>query len=327
MEHIQPEQIKKLLSDSIYSIEEHRDKFFVDPKADFTRKKLISLEDTILFTMTTTNDNLSSEILDFFPENNLPTKSALVQQRSKIKPEAFSFLFQDFSAKIPVTNKFKELRLVAGDGSRLNTPYNPSDKDSFCTPFNNKKGFNQYHLNTFFDPLNRIFIDGLVQGACSMDEQAACCAMVDRYHGEDFGSVFLLDRGYDSFNVISHIHNRKQFFLIRFTSSFAKNLAAKTPGLLDGTEVDKIITIHVGRRRTKKNLALENYHYIPKKRRYDFIDAESDHVDHFLIRVLKFPLSDDSYEYIVTNLLDDKFPLEDIKSLYNLRWEIMPISG
>ena len=37
-------------------------------------------------------------------------------------------------------------------------------------------------------------------------------------------------------------------------------------------------------------------------------------------RVLKFPISENSYEYIVTNLPLCSFKLEDIKSLYALRW-------
>ncbi|SDL74484.1 Transposase DDE domain-containing protein [Sarcina sp. DSM 11001] len=37
-------------------------------------------------------------------------------------------------------------------------------------------------------------------------------------------------------------------------------------------------------------------------------------------RVLKFPIGEDSYEYIVTNLPKYAFPLQTLKELYNLRW-------
>ena len=43
-------------------------------------------------------------------------------------------------------------------------------------------------------------------------------------------------------------------------------------------------------------------------------------VDVLKFRVLKFPISDNSYEYIVTNLPLCSFKSEDIKSLYALRW-------
>lgn len=39
-------------------------------------------------------------------------------------------------------------------------------------------------------------------------------------------------------------------------------------------------------------------------------------------RVVRFKISDDSYETVVTNLPDDKFSPEMLKALYHLRWGI-----
>lgn len=39
-------------------------------------------------------------------------------------------------------------------------------------------------------------------------------------------------------------------------------------------------------------------------------------------RVVRFPLSEDSFECVVTNLPSDDFPAEKIKQLYNSRWAI-----
>ena len=39
-------------------------------------------------------------------------------------------------------------------------------------------------------------------------------------------------------------------------------------------------------------------------------------------RIVRFPISDDSYECIVTNLPSDEFPSEQIKLLYYARWAI-----
>ena len=55
-----------------------------------------------------------------------------------------------------------------------------------------------------------------------------------------------------------------------------------------------------------------------KNRHYDFIEPESDDTDALQLRVLKFPIEEDSYEYIVTNLPKYAFPLQTIKELYNL---------
>ena len=53
---------------------------------------------------------------------------------------------------------------------------------------------------------------------------------------------------------------------------------------------------------------------------YDFISPKSNEVDVMNLRVLKFPISDNSYEYIVTNLPKYSFSIETIKHLYHLRW-------
>jgi hypothetical protein len=39
-------------------------------------------------------------------------------------------------------------------------------------------------------------------------------------------------------------------------------------------------------------------------------------------RIVRFPISDDTYETIITNLPTEKYPAEEIKKLYALRWGI-----
>ena len=42
----------------------------------------------------------------------------------------------------------------------------------------------------------------------------------------------------------------------------------------------------------------------------------------FECRVVRFKISDDTYESIITNLDESEFNIQDIKELYHLRWEI-----
>lgn len=39
-------------------------------------------------------------------------------------------------------------------------------------------------------------------------------------------------------------------------------------------------------------------------------------------RVVRFPVSENSFEVIITNLSEKEFPLEKIKEIYNMRWGI-----
>ena len=108
--------------------------------------------------------------------------------------------------------------------------------------------------------------------------------------------------------------------LIRVPAAFAESMYKGPEHWLEKETEDENITVHIGRRRTKKNAQLQNYHCLPKSRRYDFIEPGSDNTDALQLRVLKFPIGEDSYEYIVTDLPQYAFPLQTIKELYNLRW-------
>ena len=61
--------------------------------------------------------NLTNELIDAFDADpTLPSASAFVQQRCKIKPEAFKSIFNGFSSKI-VREESNTLRILAVDGS------------------------------------------------------------------------------------------------------------------------------------------------------------------------------------------------------------------
>ena len=120
-------EIRKNLFSVFSSLLERRDEFLTNPASDFTRKKKISFEQTMLFPMIAGADNVATELLDLFGEEDLPLPSAMIQRRNQIKKEAFKELFFQFNRTIPVTKTFRGYRLIACDGTRLNLPYNPSD--------------------------------------------------------------------------------------------------------------------------------------------------------------------------------------------------------
>jgi hypothetical protein len=177
------------------------------------------------------------------------------------------------------------------------------------------------HLNCLYDPLNDIFLDMEPQGIHQMDEKAALCTVLDRQKEDlTYRRIYIADRGFASFNILAHAIHNDQLFLIRIPVSFAKSICLGHEDWLDMTSFDKELHVRVGRRKTKKNLELENYHCINRRRRYDFIEPGSDEIDSLKLRILKFPISDDSYEYIVTNLPMYGFSETTVKELYGLRW-------
>ncbi len=320
MQHYSADLVKNALSSSIGFLLENRKDFLTNPNSDFTRVKKICFEKTILFPMIAGSDNVATELLDLFGEDNLPLPSAMIQRRNQVKPEAFIELFSRFTKQIPVRNTFHGYQLVACDGSRINLPYNPSDPDTFIQCIEGRKGINQVHLNALYDPLNDLFLDAILQGIHDMDEKGALNSLLNRNANEKNKRIYICDRGYASYNIFANAIHNHQLFLIRVSESFAKNLCTGSKYWLDGSSADELISINIGRRNAKKLRELENYHYLPKNRHYDHLDAGSDETDCLQIRVLKFKISENSYEYIVTNLPKYAFPLSCIKELYAIRW-------
>ncbi|MBQ2678732.1 MAG: IS4 family transposase [Firmicutes bacterium] len=319
MQHFSAEQVRTDLLNTIDSLFAHRDDFLVNPLSDFTRTKKISFNQTMLFPMIAGSDNVATELLDFFGEEKLPLPSAMTQRRNQVKPEAFRELFFLFTNRFPVQKTFHGYQLVACDGSRLNLPYNPSDPDSFIRCISGRKGINQMHLNSLYDLLNDIFLDVELQGIRQMDEKGAFTRFLDKNAQSDRKRIYIADRGYASYNILAHAIHNGQLFLVRIPESFAEHLCSRE-NWLEGSNRDEVISIHIGRRRSRKLLQLENYHCIPASRHYDFLEAGSCETDCLQLRVLKFPVSEDTFEYIVTNLPAYGFSLTTIKELYNLRW-------
>ncbi|WP_035766978.1 IS4 family transposase, partial [Butyrivibrio sp. NC2002] len=265
-------------------------------------------------------DNVATELLDLFGEEDLPLPSAMIQRRNQIKKEAFKELFFLFNRTIPVTKTFRGYRLIACDGTRLNLPYNPSDHRTLVNNIEGRKGFNQAHMNALYDILNDLFIDVEIQGMNEMDENGAFCRFLDKHSKLCSKTIYIADRGYATFNNYAHALRNNQLFLFRMKETDALNLCPSQPHIMDGAYVDEDISIHVGRRRKKSNRKYGNYHFVRKRHRYDFIAPNADDIDILNFRVLKFPLSSGKMEYIATNLPSNEFPLKLIKDLYNLRW-------
>ena len=61
---------------------------------------------------------------------------------------------------------------------------------------------NKLHLNAFYDVLNRIYTDVLVQTAADYNESRACATMIDRSKLEHV--ILVADRGYENYNIFAH---------------------------------------------------------------------------------------------------------------------------
>lgn len=321
MKNLSPSFWKETLLQSIDMIIDHKNLYFEHPKTAFSRTQKISLWDTMLFPMIADHNTTAVELLDYFQMDDLPSQAAMSYRRNQLKVSAYKAVFDDFTSKIPHKRTFRGLRVIACDGTRLNTPYNPKDQNSFVDNIEGRKGFNQYHLTTCYDVLNEVFTDAVIQDYYSMNEKLALNEMMDRRNGTS-NLLFVADRGFASYNVAAHAVNNGHKFLIRLTHPMSKKIFCDTVNLDKVETCDIEDTFYVGRVRNKHSKSLRNYHFVHSNKRYDYVPIGSKKIDQFHARLVKFTLSSGNTEYLLTNLPIKDFTLSDLKELYRLRWGI-----
>lgn len=294
--------------------------FLKNPKADFTRNRKINFKTMIGVTMNSGGATMSKELLDYFDFNvETPTVSAYTQQRSKVLPEAFEFLFHSFTQENTNSmNKFKGYRLVACDGSNLSIANNPSDVETLWVHNQYGDTSNHLHLNAFYDVLNRIYLDAILQPASEYQEYRACVNMMERSTLDKV--ILIADRGYENYNVMAHAINKGWKFVIRIKDIGSNGIASglKLPHK-DTFDID--ISLTFTRRQTKATKEA-GYKFMPTCQTFDYLPIKSKDTYSLNFRITRFAISDDSYEILITNLNRYDFSVEDLKEIYHLRWGI-----
>lgn len=297
--------------------------FTMHPGKDFSRKKKWDFASVMKFIISMEGKSLKDELLKYFEySSEHPTNSSFNQRRAQIKPEAFEYLFRAFLSKYNNNdNLYQGYKLIACDGSDINIAHNPDDTETYFQNGSKARGYNQLHLNALYDLQNRMYIDAVIQPARLENEHGAFCDMVDRYEGVQ-KTVFIVDRGYESYNNIAHVNEKGLYYLFRVKD---KNSSGILSGLKlpDEDEYDVTISIQLTRKCTKEVLSHpEIYKCSHKKEFLDFIDLDKNPFYLLEFRVLRFPVSGTEYECIITNLPSDEFTGSDIKILYGMRWGI-----
>lgn len=290
-----------------------------DPDKDFSRKRKMSFFDTILIILSMAGDPIREELLDYFEyDPDTATVSAFVQARAKVLPEAFEELLHLFNKAYPCTETYKGYRLIGVDGSDLNIPYDPLDKETLHNNGPDAKSSNMYHINAAYDILNNRYVDLIIQGAAHKYEQKAMWTMADRFPEKK--TIFIADRNYPTWNNMEHICRSGKFFLIRTQDINSKSGLLKRFNLPD-SEFDMDIQTTLTTKQTKEIKAHpEKYRFLASTSTFDFIDKDDPFYE-VSYRVVRFKLDGkEEYESIITNLPRDGFSPEEIKHLYHLRW-------
>ena len=207
--------IKGKLQALIDEMDQYHWLFTRNPEKDFSRIKKWSFGGIMRFLISMEGKSLRDELLEHFSFSaETPTNSSFNQRRAQILPEAFEFLFREFTTVTSGEKLFRGYRLLACDGSDLCIAHNPQDETTYFQSTPDSKGFNQMHLNALYDLLSRSYADAIIQPAHQENENKAMCDMIDRYAGHS-KTLFIADRGYENYNIFAHVQENGMFYLIR----------------------------------------------------------------------------------------------------------------
>ena len=294
--------------------------FCVNPDTDFTRNRKLDFETIMKTILCMGASPIKDELLKFNDFSiDTPSVSAFVQARSKIKPEAFKALFNGFNKKTFKKKLYHGYRILAIDGSEL--PIDNTIFDDETTELRHgtlAKPYSAYHLNASYDLLERTYDDIIIQGEAKKDENDAFYQLVDRYGGPK--AIFIADRGYESYNSFEHVVQSGNKYLIRVKDIGSQSGITRSLGPFPDGEFDIDVFRMLTLKQTKMTKACsEIYKIVTKSMRFDFMNKDNPWYE-FHCRVVRFKITENTYETVITNLSREELSMEEISEIYNMRW-------
>lgn len=298
-------RISQEVSDSSF-----QEKFKLN-KNDFTRRRKQSFLFTIIFISNFIRKSLSLEIENFVSylqtqcaQSNAEsfTKSAFVQCRKKIDPDAFKHLssvvvnefYSDNEASVKLWNGF---RVLAVDGSRLTLPRTQELKEIYGeTKSQNSNGVVQARVSVLYDVLNNIVLEGIMSplsvGEGNLAKQHLAIASEK--------DLIIYDRGYPSFDLIYNHTKENVDYIIRVKTDFS-NI---TKAFADSGKTSQTVDISPGQHKGYSNKPYNKEATIK-------------------VRLIRVELTSGQIEILITSLLDSKkYSQKIFKELYFKRWGV-----
>ena len=319
-----PKKIKRILKKCINELSNTPELFAKNPSKDFSRTRKLPFKQMVKIILSMTGKSIRGELMDCLGLNfNMPTVSAFVQQRNKIHSKAFETLFQNFTSSIEKQNLYRGYRLLAVDASDLHVPTNSDEEDSFYTGATNKRPYNLIHINALYDLRRKIYTDVSIEGRRKENGVKAFVSMVDR-DPSSVPTIYIADRGYEAYNNMAHIQEKGQKFIIR-AKDFSCGGIVYSLNLPQNDEIDEEVNLYLTRK--QRTYTDKNIKFLPPKCVFDYLPISCNkHTSvapyELKFRVVRFKLTESTYEVLITNLDKKDFNIDTLKELYAMRWGI-----
>ena len=323
------QEVKDKLNTAIEELCKTSWMFVKDPSRDFTRDRKLPLHKLISILLCMEGGSLTNELLRYFRcSQNTVSSSAFIQQRQKLNEFAFPSLFDLFVKNTDEERLYKGFRLLAADGSDIQIPTDPKHTESYFPGANGQASYNLLHLDAVYDLLLHTYVDASVCAKREWNEKGVLCNMVDR--SDISNALIVADRGYESYNLIAHIQEKGWKYLIRVKDIHSSGIASGLD-LPDTEEFDLFCPLQLTRRKnsiTKPLLSDRNhYRWLPTTTPFDYLPVGEHRHDPVVFytlpfRIVRFKLSNASFETVITNLNPEEFSPAELKYLYSRRWGI-----
>jgi len=279
-----------------------KDKEFIlrhkNKESDFTRKRNLSFEEIVYFTIGNLGTSLDFEVLNFCNGRELGVSTAAISKaRDKIKSRAFEEIFKVSAKKVPVTYTYRGYRLTAFDGMKGELPRTAELMIASNTP--DRNSYPQFHAVAEYDVLNCCYTNAVFELGTT-DERKAVEKLLES-HDYEGKEIFLLDRGFPSLKVLQQLDNSGKKYVMRVSKSFLREVNE----FGKRSAKDETIQVKYDERRGAEN-------------RVKGVESPCQ-ID---IRCVKIELKSGENEILMTNLDKADFARKDIGELYNLRWKI-----
>lgn len=322
------QQVKESISNVIADMAKRPGDYSLHPDKDFSRSRKLSFPVLLHLMLSMETGSIRDELLKYFAfDANTASVSAFIQQRDKLSLEAFSHILYQLDDLYPHSLYKGKYLVLAADGSSFTFTRNPKDKDSYFAPDGKTtNGYNQVHVIPLYDVISKRYTDCIVQPIRKKNEFLAFCDLIDRCQvADNVTPLFIADRGFYSLNVFAHAIEKGARFLVRATDVKMKNLLGQDYPE-DKSEFDinitRILTRSCSAKKREHPDRAGEYKVICKAVPFDYIVSGKRDEYEISLRVLRFKISDDGYENIITNLPANQFSSDEIKKLYHLRWGI-----
>lgn len=313
-----PKKIKKILNQSIDFTLEGIQCFCHDPISNFTRERKLPARTLIDSILSFSHYSTASEMSHFFSDYaDMPSTSAMCQRRQLLDPVIFKRINNLFVHGFANYRTINGYYILAQDGSDVNIPF--MDDETKVKSDGGGKPYCQYHVNALYDCLNHIFYDWSIDASTKKREADALIFIINHKNYPQ-NSIFTADRGYENYNLLAYFIENNLKFAIRVKDIDTKSGIMTNIKTENGTFDMKVTRVLTRLQNKEFKAHKDKYVFVPTTSRFDFLGPTQDFYE-LSFRIVRFKITDDTYETIITNLSEDEFQLEDFKELYHYRWE------